>query len=608
MQFSYNLIINLSEAEPVARFFLSYHIFREINMKKFRFLPLILSAMLLLSCLCLPAVAVREPDTAVPTALVIDRRSGDPIYSKSAEKRVYPADLTKLMTGLLAVEAVEAGRVSLNDMVTVTEAMHTAVPETGIRCGLQVGEQITLAALLQCMLIASADDAANMVADDIAGSVAEFVKKMNDRAASLGCTETHFSNVHGAYSIDHYTTAADFARIALECTKHERLMRLCGSSAAELMETNLSPARTLRNTNALVCDESVYGGGYVYEDANGLKAGFNEKSGYTLAATAARGGVELLVLIFGGEQDEVRNSAFSDAVTLLDWVFNNYAYQEVLKSTENIASVDVALGQNATYVNLRPATSITVLLPNDFNPDEYEKDIRVYALENGEPVKAPVTAGQVLGEVTLNRGSVSYGTVKLVASASVQLSRLQYMRQQIRETTRQRNFRIVVAVLAVLFLLYLIWVLIYRIKRLRHLYALRAAERDRALTAEAAMRVAEPKNPGIRFFDEQGRTSPPEPQPRLRAEPEPEPERPAPPPPELDSKIVSLFAEKPKPAAPEPEPAPAPEPVPAPAPAEDDLLAHAVLVAKLEPPVQREESAAEKAERDYFTEFFRPKK
>ena len=545
---------------------------------------------------------------ASSAALIMDRKSGEILYGKGLDNRVYPADTVKLMTALLAVEAAEAGRVSLNDMVTVTEAMVIDLDEDSTLCGLQVGEQITLGSLLQCALIASGDDAANVVADYVGGSVPDFVALMNARAADLGCAATSFSNVHGAYSAEQYTTARDFSRIVKECLRHDRLTRICGTVVAELTETNLTPARTLRNTNALICDESVYGADYLYEDADGLKTGYNARAGYALIATASRNGVDLLCEVFGGVKDEEGFSAFRDTITLFDRIFDNYAYQEVLKSTENIASVDVALGMDASYVNLRPATSIIVLLPNSYNLDEFEKHIRVYALENGETVTAPVTAGQVLGEVTLTREGKDYGTVKLVASASVQLSRLQYIRSQIRETTQQRKFRTVVAVLASLFFLYLVWVLIYRIKRLRHLHAVRVAERERALRAEAAMKAApELKSPGIRFFNERGQTSAPEPLPA--AEPEPEPEAPAAPEPlpaaepePLDPKIVSLFprAAQPKEAAPEPE-APVPEET-------DDLLAGAVLVAKVEPEPPKAETPEEKAERDYFEEFFRPKK
>ncbi len=533
---------------------------------------------------------------AAASAAILDRRTGEFLYGKGLDSRVYPADVTKLMTALIAVEQEEQGRVSMNDMVTVTEAMHIDVGEGGSLCGLQVGEQITLQSLLYCTLLASGDDAANMVADYVGGSVPDFVGMMNARASELGCADTNFENAHGAYSESHYTTARDFCVIALEASRHEKLMRICGAVVAELDATNLSPARALKNTNALICDESVYGAAYLYEGADGLKTGYNPDAGYALAATASRNGIDLLSVIFGGTRTEEGDyTCFSDTVTLFDWVFNNYGYQEVLKSTENIASVDIALGMDSDYVNIRPATSITVLLPNEYDPEEFKKDIRVYALENGETVTAPVTAGQVLGEVTVTRGGRSYGTVKLVASSTVELSRIQYIRQQIRATTQQRSFRLTVAVLIALFLLYLVWVLIYRIKRIRHLRAVRAAERARIAQAEASMRAApEPKAPSIRYFNESGPISAPE-EPKEALPTAPEKAADAAPAPA--GEIVALF--------PQGDAAPAEKPEADPGEARD-LLADAQLVAELEPP--REETPEEKAERDYFEEFFRPKK
>ena len=611
-------------------------------MKSFKFLPLILLCALLLSLCALPAAAVEDFGSvdlipASSTALILDRRSGEILYGKGLDNRVYPADAVQLMTALLAVEAVETGKCSYQDMVTVDEAMDTDLDEDSIRCGLQSGEQLTLETLLQCALIASGGDAANMIAAYIGGSVPEFVTKMNARAAALGCTDTAFTNAHGAYSDGQYTTARDFSRIALECMRHEKLRRICGTAIAELQETNLAPARTLKNTNALLCDESPYGTEYLYESADGLKAGYNPRAGYALVATAERSGMELLCIVFGGEQKEADCTCFTDTITLLDWVFNNYSYQEILKSTENIASVDIALGMDATYVNIRPATSIIVLLPNSFDPESFEKDIRVYALENHETVTAPVTAGEVLGEVTVSREGRSYGTVKLVASSTVQLSRIQYIRRQVRETTEKRSFRLTVIILAMLFVLYLVWVLIYRIKRIRHVRAVRAAERERLLQAEAAMKHAEaPHSPGIRFFNARGVTQPPPgkaeaPAPEETAAlPEKRPARSAidipidesaqetAPLPQKQDKVVQLFpgrkaAEEKASAPPAPDRAPARPsidiPIDEPDAAPGDLLAQAVLVAALEPEkAAREETPEEKAERDYFAEFFRPKK
>ena len=545
---------------------------------------------------------------ASSSALILDRKSGEVLYGKGLDSRVYPADTVKLMTALLAIESVETGKHSYNDMVTVSEAIDLDLGEDATRCGLSIGEQLTLQSLLECVLVASGDDAANLLAEFIGGTVPAFVADMNARAAALGCADTAFTNPHGGWSEGQYTTARDFSRIALECMKHERLRRICGTVIAELPETNLTAARTLKNTNALLCDESPYGASYVYEGADGLKAGYNARSGYALAATAERSGMELLCCIFGGSVgDDGLCTTFTDASTLFDWVFNNYSYQEVLKSTENIASVDVALGMDAGYVNLRPATSVTVLLPNDYDPAAFQKDIRVYALENHETVTAPVSAGQVLGEVSVSRDGRVYGTVKLVASSSVELSRIQYIRQQVAQTLRQRSVRIAIIVLGLLFAAYLVWVVLYRVKHLRHVRAVRAAERERLLRTEAVMRHAEaPRSPGIRFFNARGETAPAEP-PETEAAPEAAKPTPRPRRAEIDvpidgedeasadaapDKVVTLF----------PGAAKAPE-------AAGDLLDGATLVARIEPKgAARTETEAEKAERDYFEEFFRPKK
>ena len=519
------------------------------------------------------------------SALVMDQKSGEVLFAKGADVRVYPADLTAIMTVLLAVEAVEHGKASMNASITVTEAMNIDLGPESHTVGLTAGESVNLEYLLNCAILGNGADACNIIAEYIAGSVPAFVAQMNLRAAELGCTATNFTNTHGAYDPEHYTTAREFSLIALEASRHDRLSRFFSTAVVELAETDLSPVRTLRNTNALVCDESPYGAGYLYEGATGMKAGYNSAAGYTLAASAARGDVSLLCLVFGGNQTESGYSNFSDAVSAFDQVFENYSYQEILKSSENIASVDIKLGQNANYVNLRPSQSISVLLPNDYDTSQFEAHIRVYALENGESVSAPISAGQVLGEVTLYRDGHSYGTVKLEASSSVELSRIQYIKSQIRETTRQRGFQLTVLALVVLFLLYLAWVISYRVRRLRYVRALRAAEKARmAQLAPAAQETS--STPDISFFRKVGQASPaPAP-----ADPT-EPDNSEPP-----ANVIPLH--RPAPVTKTPAPVTA-------APDGNDLLRDAVCVATLAPPP--EETADEKAERDYFEEFFRKK-
>ncbi len=532
-------------------------------MKKLKFLPLFFLLCLAVSFLCAPAAAaVSDPAVIVPTALVTDRRTGEAIFSRNADARLYPASTTKVMTVLLAVEAVELGNVYLNNAVTATETAMGDLIAEGSTAGILPGETMTLENLLYCAMVASANEACNIIAEHVSGSVDAFVKRMNERAAELGCTGTHFANTHGLPNEQHYTTASDFSLIALEAARHPQFMKICGTADILIPATNTSAERNLHNSNALSCSDSMYGSDYVYEGASGMKTGHTSAAGYCLASTASRSGLDFLVLVFGAQDSDV---CFRDSIALFDWAFGNFSFQEILKSTENIASVDIEMGSDADYVNLRPSSTISALLPNDVELSEFHKDIRVYALENGSPVKAPISAGEVLGEVTVTHDGRSYGTVKLVASASVELSRLEYIKSQIRETTQQKNFRIAVVVLGLLLFLYIVWVIIYRIKRLRYLRAVRAAKRAKAAAAQTAQQQAVPPAPKIEYFSEAPSS------PALPAD-------------------TGADAEPPSRAMPQ----------------EDDLLRDAVKLA--EPPLESpEQTQVAQAERDYFEEFFRDK-
>ena len=540
-------------------------------MKKLKFLPIFLSLCLILGLVWAPsALALEDPEVVSPHVLVLDRQTGEVLFSRGETDRIPPASTTKVMTVLLAVEAIERGSVSLYDEVTATEtAMAGMIPE-GSSAGIVPGETMTLENLLYCAMIASANEACNVIAEHVSGSVSAFVALMNDRARELGCIGTHFANTHGLPDEQHYVTAEDYGRIALEAMRHQQFAKLCAADEVVIPATNVGPERTFYNSNALISPKSIYGSAYVYEGAKGIKTGHTNAAGYCLASTVSRSGLDVLALVFGAPDSD---TCFRDSIALYDWVFANFSYQEILKSTVNIASVDVAMGSDSDYVNLRPRTSVTALLPNDVDPASFKKDIRVYSLENGEPVTAPVAAGEVLGEVTLSGNGRSFGTVKLVASSTVELSRMQYIKSQIRETTRKTGFKLIVTALILLFLLYLAWVISYRVKRLKQLRAQRSAR-----SAPVPAPQKKQHEPNIGFFSEGSAAAQTE---------------------STAGRLTELRR---------PDPVPDPTPAPAPAPAKDDLLKDAVCVAKLAEPksVPTASKARDaKAERDYFAEFFR---
>lgn len=460
-------------------------------MKKLKFLPFILLLCLTLSFSLAPvSLALEDPQPASRAAAVIDMNSGQVFYSLNEQQRVYPASLTKVMTVLLAIEAIESQQVSIYDTVTASANMNFDLVADGSSAGIMVGETMTLEHLLYCAMLSSGNDACNVIAEYIGGSISQFVERMNQRAAELGCLYTHFTNTHGLPNTEHYTTVEDFARIALEAANHQLFMEICDTAEITLPATNLAGERHLKNSNALICDKGMYGSKYLYEPAAGMKTGFTSDAGYCLVSTAANSEVELMALVFGGYSyvdDRGRNSYtnFEDSILLYDWVFNNFSYQEILKSTEFIASVPVSMGANADSVSLRPSTSLMALLPNDTDLASFEKSITLTAAEDGEALSAPISAGEVLGTVSVSRQGVNYGTVKLIASSSVDLSRTQYMKAEIMATLQSRPVVITGWALLALVALYLILVIRYRVVHTRRRKAIQAAKLEQARKAAA---------------------------------------------------------------------------------------------------------------------------
>ncbi len=200
-------------------------------MKNFKFLPRIFLLLLCLALLPLPAAAIEDaPAVSAPNVLVLDRGSGGVLWEKNADARVYPASTTKIMTALLAVEAVERGEIDADAPITAPAAAFSGLVADGSTAGISAGEVLTLRQLLYCAMLSSANEACNILAHALAGGVAEFAAKMTARAAELGCTGTSFTNAHGLPDQNHYTTAADMGRIALEALRHPLFVEICSTA------------------------------------------------------------------------------------------------------------------------------------------------------------------------------------------------------------------------------------------------------------------------------------------------------------------------------------------------------------------------------------------
>ena len=368
-------------------------------MKKIRLLSFFLTLCLLFVLLAPGASALEGPALRSAQAVVlVDMDSGRVLYELNKDEQRSPASLTKIMTVLLAVEALEKGEVSLDERVTAQEDCLAGLDSSSSTSNIQPGEIISYQDLLYCALVHSANEACNVLAHRVSGSVPAFVELMNRRAAELGCTNTHFADPNGLSNENHYTTAYEMFLITREALQHPLFAEICNTKGYDMAATNLSPARSFYNSNALITADSEYGSGYVYPYAAGVKTGFTQQAGYCLVSTAEKDGVRLLAVVMGCDGwlnagiEDYEN--FIDSVRLYNWAFDNFSYREAVSAISTVTRVPVEHAvESDPYVSLRPQSDVTLLLPRDLNLETVELVPQVYE----DRLVAPIEAGTVLG-------------------------------------------------------------------------------------------------------------------------------------------------------------------------------------------------------------------
>lgn len=351
----------------------------------------------LVPLLTLPARAM-EPlrDGAVPigapSAILMEKTTGTVLYEKNADERLPPASVTKVMTLLLIIEAVEAGKLKLEDTVT---ASARAASFGGSCVYLEQGEQMSVHEMLKCIAVVSANDCAVAMAEHLCGTEELFVARMNQRAEELGLENTHFTNCTGLFEDPaHYTSARDIALMSRELIRHD----LIKDYSTIWMDSIRDGSFELANTNKLV---------YWYEGCTGLKTGFTTQAKYCLSATAERDGVEYIAVIMRGETIESRNA---DATTLLNYAFANFSLCS-LRPGEPLPEIPVEMGTQPS-VSLRPEGEEAALVPKSG-----EKPVYTYSLP--EQVSAPVRAGEKLGTMTVSLGGEEIAQIPLVAETEL---------------------------------------------------------------------------------------------------------------------------------------------------------------------------------------------
>ncbi len=440
-------------------------------MKAKRFLSVFLLFVLLVSLTATPFAAAEEPtlpedpDIQAKAALLVDANTGAIVYAKNEHQELYPASLTKIMTALLVVEAIDKGQLSLDQEVTASSTIES-LDTDGSTANIKPGEIMTVEQLLYCMLVVSANEACVILAEAVSGSVDAFVDQMNEKAQALGCENTHFVNPTGLHDSQHYTSAWDLYLITKEALTHKDFVRISDTGDITLPATNLHEARALHSTNYLI---SVWRSrGYINKNAHGIKTGSTSEAGHCLVSSAAKGSLSFISVVLGCdrltlEDGEIRTMSFYETNRLFQWGFDNFSYKTILTADEYPKEVAVSLSK-IDHVTVHPARDVEILMPNDLVPEDLERTITL----NSDPVEAPITTGDKLGTIQLSYQGTVYATEDLLALNDVEASRLLTFWRDVKLFFAKPAVKIAGVVLAVLLVVVLLWKLIFGRRRYRY--------------------------------------------------------------------------------------------------------------------------------------------
>ena len=436
-------------------------------MKKYRFLSALLLLAVLFSLPVPVSAAQEELDLFCTHAVLLDANHGDILYDKGASERAYPASTTKLTTCLLVMEAIQSGQLTLQTPITAGDTAYQGLTGNFSTADIKVGETMTVEELLYCLMLPSANEAANILAVAIDGSIEDFVAHMNRRASELGCRGTHFTNPHGLHDDEHYTTAYDLAITMEACLEFDLFRTVTRTPKHMVPATNLAGEREIYNSNGLV--SSWRYGGYLYDKCIGGKTGSTDEAGRCLVAAAEDGDEVLISVILGSGpmevpgEEKLKQGQFRESQRLLEYGFNNFQRVTITRGDDPVDTVKVTMSRQADEVNVKPQGSITKTLPKDMDLDDIETDIRLFAKE----VEAPVEAGQVMGVMTLSYEGEIYGELDLVAVTSVERSELLHKKQQFFEFLQTTGVKIAIFAAAVVFIAIVLRLIAFPKKRRR---------------------------------------------------------------------------------------------------------------------------------------------
>lgn len=385
-------------------------------MKKYKFLIInlfiILSIFINFNCISYAA------DTSVlkinsPSVILIERGTGNILYEKNSDEVRYPASTTKIMTAILTLE-----NCNLTDVVRVTYSAIKNVPAAYSIADLKVDEELTIEQLLHLLLIPSASDAANTLAEHIGGSIESFATMMNTKATEIGCKNTHFVNPDGRHDENHTSTASDLVLMANYAMNNETFKSIVSKASYILYPTNKSNTeRYYTTTNSLL---NKYSDNYYYDKTIGIKTGFTTPAGNCLVAAARVDDIECIAVILGaGQTSDGLSERFLESKQLFEYAFGNYTYKTVKYRSDIIKTIQIKGATSDTKnLNIELADKLYAFIDKKDLNTSFEPNITL-----NENIKAPILKGDKLGTASYTIENKTY-TIDLIASNDVYKSNL----------------------------------------------------------------------------------------------------------------------------------------------------------------------------------------
>lgn len=340
------------------------------------------------------------------SAILMDYNTKKVIYEQNSKEKLYPASLTKIMTLILGMEALESGKISLTDEVRISA---NAASMGGSQLWLEEGETQTVENLFKAITIRSANDASVALAEHIAGSEEIFVKIMNDKAKELGMNDTNFVNASGLHHEDHYTTAYDVALMSAELLRHDQIHEWLTVYMDEiLVGKKKDKVQSLVNTNRLIKE---------YDGTTGIKTGSTSQAGYCLSASAKKGNLHLIAVVMGSDTSKIR---FDEAIRLMDYGFANFDSVIIGRKGDTVDKVLIQKG-NTKYLEVTLERDCSLLIPKGQSKD-ITKEIVL-----PEYVEGPISQGDIVGELIVRIEGKEVDKVNLVAKGHVEKTTVKNM-------------------------------------------------------------------------------------------------------------------------------------------------------------------------------------